>query len=200
MIAGTCKEVFGLAASTSSQQIEIAATAGVVDDITKKFKGGVTRGVAVDVTNCTSAIDAKCRVGDYPPRSNGSGGTGVLTACKRFTGGSRRGTNRDSLDSSAAGLELAAGGRRENVRCPLRDVHGPPEAIKAGEQTSTPSVVSEDDSEEDVIVEDDTSITWRKIPHVPVQVPTRGFHLVDLHAVVRNCAEWSHCLPKVCLA
>lgn len=29
------------------------------------------------------------------------------------------------------------------------------------------------------------------------KVPVRGFHLVDLHAVVRNCVEWGHCLPKV---
>lgn len=28
--------------------------------------------------------------------------------------------------------------------------------------------------------------------------PARGFHLVDLHAVVRNSVEWSYCLPKVC--
>ncbi|CAN0459016.1 unnamed protein product, partial [Ectocarpus sp. 8 AP-2014] len=27
--------------------------------------------------------------------------------------------------------------------------------------------------------------------------PVRGFHLVDLHAVVRNSAEWSFCLPQV---
>lgn len=28
--------------------------------------------------------------------------------------------------------------------------------------------------------------------------PVRGFHLVDLHAVVRNSVEWSYCLPQVC--
>ncbi len=27
--------------------------------------------------------------------------------------------------------------------------------------------------------------------------PLRGFHLVDLHTVVRNSVEWKHCLPKV---
>ncbi|CAM9860918.1 unnamed protein product, partial [Ectocarpus fasciculatus] len=27
--------------------------------------------------------------------------------------------------------------------------------------------------------------------------PVRGFHLVDLHAVVRNSVEWRYCLPKV---
>ncbi|CAN0349411.1 unnamed protein product, partial [Ectocarpus sp. 12 AP-2014] len=27
--------------------------------------------------------------------------------------------------------------------------------------------------------------------------PVRGFHLVDLHAVVRNSVEWSYCLPQV---
>lgn len=30
-----------------------------------------------------------------------------------------------------------------------------------------------------------------------VPPPVRGFHLVDLHAVVRNSVEWRHCLPKV---
>lgn len=32
---------------------------------------------------------------------------------------------------------------------------------------------------------------------VLAKAPVRGFHLVDLHAVVRNCVEWHHCLPKV---
>ncbi|CAN0218272.1 unnamed protein product [Scytosiphon promiscuus] len=40
-------------------------------------------------------------------------------------------------------------------------------------------------------------LTGRAEPS-PAKLPvTRGFHLVDLHAVVRNSVEWSHCLPKV---
>lgn len=34
-------------------------------------------------------------------------------------------------------------------------------------------------------------------PPLPAQQPVRGFHLVDLHAVVRNSVEWRQCLPKV---
>lgn len=34
-------------------------------------------------------------------------------------------------------------------------------------------------------------------PPLRVQRPVRGFHLVDLHAVVRNSVEWRQCLPKV---
>ena len=29
------------------------------------------------------------------------------------------------------------------------------------------------------------------------KTPVRGFHLVDLHGVVRNYVEWRHCIPKV---
>eukprot|EP00903_Cladosiphon_okamuranus_P015552 g14357.t1 len=34
-------------------------------------------------------------------------------------------------------------------------------------------------------------------PLLPAKPPVRGFHLVDLHAVVRNSVEWRQCLPKV---
>lgn len=34
-------------------------------------------------------------------------------------------------------------------------------------------------------------------PPLRVKPPARGFHLVDLHAVVRNSVEWRQCLPKV---
>lgn len=34
-------------------------------------------------------------------------------------------------------------------------------------------------------------------PPLLAKPPVRGFHLVDLHAVVRNSVEWKHCLPKV---
>lgn len=37
-------------------------------------------------------------------------------------------------------------------------------------------------------------LTARPLPAKP---PVRGFHLVDLHAVVRNSVEWRQCLPKV---
>eukprot|EP00752_Nemacystus_decipiens_P004684 g4272.t1 len=38
-----------------------------------------------------------------------------------------------------------------------------------------------------------------RIPPRPLrsEPPVRGFHLVDLHAVVRNSVEWRQCLPKV---
>ncbi|CAN0399711.1 unnamed protein product, partial [Ectocarpus sp. 13 AM-2016] len=36
------------------------------------------------------------------------------------------------------------------------------------------------------------------LPQPPSAMPpVRGFHLVDLHAVVRNSVEWSYCLPQV---
>lgn len=35
-------------------------------------------------------------------------------------------------------------------------------------------------------------------PPLLAKPPVRGFHLVDLHAVVRNSVEWRHRLPKVC--
>ena len=34
-------------------------------------------------------------------------------------------------------------------------------------------------------------------PSPPIAVPSRGFHLINLHAVVRNSIEWSRSLPKV---
>ncbi|CAM9755764.1 unnamed protein product, partial [Sphacelaria rigidula] len=34
-------------------------------------------------------------------------------------------------------------------------------------------------------------------PLLPIKPPTHGFHLVDLHAVVRNSVEWRTWLPKV---
>lgn len=33
--------------------------------------------------------------------------------------------------------------------------------------------------------------------HGPIQVPERGFHLVDLHAMVRNHVQWNRYLSKV---
>lgn len=38
----------------------------------------------------------------------------------------------------------------------------------------------------------------QRASNLSAKAPSRGFFLVDLHAVVRNCVEWSHCLPKVC--
>lgn len=89
-------------------------------------------------------------------------------------------TERREEASSSRG---STSGSTSPVSAVTRSTGGPSCGVRRGRRRTTTTATT----------------TTTPVPEaVPIVLPvTRGFHLVDLHAVVRNSVEWSHCLPKV---
>lgn len=213
IVAGTCLEIQTPALYPKSG----GTTAANTDDarVCPSSSGGADVGCGVGdgekerAAHITSAVEVEgvtrssVRSGRGSPGTNG--GFASLTTNATMTYDTSRTRDEGTLEHTAApdcGNDAAGADLDSVAKTALSSsvvATAPMVVDKDGRRARTTGATSVNGGNSTALDSSCDSRRQRsKLWLLPIKPPTHGFHLVDLHAVVRNSVEWSTWLPKVC--